>query len=107
LASGPSGAWPDVPVPAAKGPTARDHLDRIERAAQGAGRDARTAIEAAIDACVHGMCFTSEATPGKPPPADQHGTMILYARVCADEQDWDGCSAAMQHGTASGDRRGA
>ena len=92
--------WPDVRVPAARGPTARKHLEWIQRAVLRARPTNQGVIEAAIADCLDGKCLQGGDSPhrGRPPQVHAHGASILFARVCAQELDWEGCIAALRHG---------
>jgi len=96
-------AWPDLRIPAPRGPTARAHLEQIQRAVRRARPAKQGVIEKAISACLSGRCLQGGDTPheGAPPPFDEHGTSILAARAHAAEAAWDDCVAALRHGKAS------
>lgn len=100
------GTWPDLRVPAPKGPTAKEHLAWIQRAVRRARPANQGVIETAIVACLDGKCLPGDDSPhpGRPPPPHPHGSSVLLARVCAAELDWDGCFAALRHGEAPRDR---
>lgn len=98
--------WPEVRVPAPRGPRAREHLTQIQRAVRRDKPAKQGVIEKAISACLSGKCLQGGDSPheGAPPPLEEHGTSILSARAHAAEASWDRCLDALRHGKAPPDR---
>ena len=94
-----SATWPEVKCPDPHGPTARKHLEYILYKAQTGATPDLPRIEKAIEACLRSECLTKDPPQrGKPPPDDEHGTHVLWARALASAGQWKQCAEALQHG---------
>ncbi len=94
-----SATWPEVNCPDPHGPTARAHLEYILYRAQTGATSDLPRIEKALEACLRSECLTKDPPQrGKPPPDDEHGTHVLWARALASAGQWDQCAEALQHG---------
>jgi hypothetical protein len=98
-------AWPELRVPAPRGPHASEHLGQILKAVRRDKPGKQGVIEKAISACLSGKCLQGgdSADEGVPPPPDDHGARVLFARSHAGELGWDACLAALRHGMAPPD----
>ena len=98
--------WPDVHCPPGSGLTARKHLDHIVDRAHRDQVAGLKDIEAAVEACLKEACLRGDPPQrGKAPPVSEHGAAVLWARVCADDGNWDDCEKALRHGVAPPTRK--